>query len=201
MRKLRGILTGGALVVVGCGVASASIIYNYQSTTLITSGPNTGDYDWQYIAQLSADEELSSSATDFAVVYDFQGAKSASYSSVFAGITPTTVIEDTTTPPHNQSVSDSPTIENVVTNIAGTVAPSTLTNLYTINIVSTSGLLGTDAYQSAQALKLSNDTVSGNTVEVQAPGILPGIPEPAPMALMGGGLLVLGLIGKRFKKQ
>jgi hypothetical protein len=209
MTTLRRILTGATLVVMVSGVASASIIYNYQSTTLITSGPDAGDYNWQYIAQLSSDQQLSSAATDFAVVFDFEGVVGASTFGGAPGLTMDTILQDTTTPqPYGTIVPDDPSIENVVTSISGNLIPTGLTKLYTIDIVSTFGLEGTLADQSAQAEKYSpgepsNGTVSGNTVEIEAPStiVVGGTPEPATFALMGGALICLGSFRKRYSKN
>lgn len=199
MTALVKILAGGAVALMMSGVASASIIYAYQSTTLITTGPFVGDYDWSYIAQLSSDQQLSSSATDFAVVYDFMGAVSANTTNIASGLSESTVLQLTTSPqPFGQAAPDSPSLENINTTISGTLVPTGLTDLYDINIISTAAFVsGTFAYQSAQAEKYdpsspSNGTETGNTALIVAPGTV--VPEPVTLALVGGGLIGLGLL-------
>ena len=190
-----------------CGPAGASIIYNFQTVTAGT-GANTGLFDWTYIATLSPDQKLGpttstgATATDFAVIFDFFGVTSASYTNILAGITPTTVLEFTSTMASNQAVPDSATIRNVRTNIAGTVTPvdSVAVNLYTINVFSTSGTRGSFDFQSGQALKnvpgdASDGTVAGNTVLVEAPAS--ATPEPATMVLLGSSLIGLGFLRRK----
>ena len=142
------------MVVVGSGMANASVIYSVVSIT--PSGPN---FDSKYIAQLTSDGQLKVSATDF------------------AGLTPATTIE-----------------------VAGTLPPTVQTDTHTIDIISTFKQLGTFAFHTAQG-DLSDGTINGGTGEIEAPGTITGLPEPTTMLLMGGGLLGLGLIGKRFKKR
>ena len=209
MTTLRRVFAGLALAVMVTGMANAGIIYNFTGVT--ASGSN---FDWKYIAQLSADQQLGSidntgaTATDFAVVYDFLGVVSASTSSVATGLTLSTFLEATTTPqPHLQSVPDSASYMNVHTTITGSLIPSGLTNIYTIDIISTSGQRGLFANESAQALKYvpgdgTNLTVSGNTVSIEAPTAnTVGAPEPVTMALMGSSLLGLGLLRLRRVKK
>src|ERR1017187_4738961 len=64
------------------GVANAGIIYNLTGVT-----PNGSNFDWKYNAQLSADQQLATGATDFAVVYDFLNVLGASVSNVASGLT------------------------------------------------------------------------------------------------------------------
>jgi hypothetical protein len=198
-----------ALAVMVSGLANAGIIYNFTSVT--ASGSN---FDWKYVAQLSADQQLGpldntpATATDFAVVYDFLGVLSASTSSVASGLTLSTFLEATTSPqPHLQNVPDLVGLMNVHTTITGTLIPTGLTAIYTIDIISTSGQRGLFANESGQALKYvvgdaTNLSVSGNTVSIEAPTAnTPGAPEPVTMALMGSSLLGLGLLRLRRAKK
>ena len=209
MQTIRSIVYGGAMLAfLGCASADASIIYQFQSVT--ASGAN---FDWKYVAQLSGDQYVApttasgGAANNFAVVYDFFGVISASTSNLAAGLTSVvTTLELVTAPqPFLQGIPDNPAINNVHSSIFGTSQTGVLTALYTIDIISTSGLTGNLAFQSAQALKNApgqpgNGTATGNSVQIEAPAssvTLAGIPEPATMILMGSALLGLGFLRKR----
>ena len=192
-------LYGSALVaLLGCASAHASIIYDFQNVT-----PVGANFDWKYIARLSADQKLVAGTPMFAVVYDFFGVLSASTSNVVAGLTLNNFLENTTSPqPVFQNVADDPNQKNVHTTISGSFTPSVLTGIYTIDIISTIGARGTFAAESAQATKnvpgdASDGAPVGNTTLIEAPGA--ATPEPATMALMGSALIGIGFIRRRSK--
>jgi len=100
--------------------ANASIIYDYAGT--VANGVN---FDWRYDARLSADQKINDTIfPSFAVLFDFGPAGTIvgipTYSAVVAGITPTTVLELSTSPQPVGTVStDNPGLTNVRTNIGG----------------------------------------------------------------------------------
>ncbi|MES1261139.1 MAG: PEP-CTERM sorting domain-containing protein [Acidobacteriota bacterium] len=180
--------------------AQASIIYLFQSVTPVGSS-----FDWKYTAQLSADQKINTAMSPaFAVIFDFLGATSVSTSNVVAGLTVNSLLENTSTEAFSQNVADSVTVPNVRTNLTGAFSAATNTILYTIDIISTSGMNSqTFVSQSAQALKNApgdpaNNSITGNTALIIGPSAAVSLtPEPATTALLGMGLLGLGLLKTR----
>ena len=132
--KVFMLLAAAMMATMLSGVANAGIIYNLTGVT-----PNGSNFDWTYNAQLSADQQLAASATDFGVVYDFLSVISASVSNVASGLTINTsdvILENLTSPqPALQNVPDSASFENVRVMIHGTLVPTTLTVIYTLDIL------------------------------------------------------------------
>lgn len=191
------------MALMAASTAHASIIYVFQSVTPAGGGL----FDWKYIAQLAADQKINTAVTPaFAVIYDFVGATTpVTTSAVASGISVNSFLELTTpTQPFSQSVADSAAVPNVHSTITGTLTPTVLTNLYTIDVLSTSGVISpTLIAQSAQTEKNApgdpaNGSIAGNTVLITGPA---AVPEPATSAIMGIGLLGLGLFGSRRKRS
>ena len=116
------------LTLIAASSAHASIIYMFDSVTPIGGG----SFDWEYTAQLSADQKIDTALSQaYAVVYDFLGVTGATTSDVVAGLTLDTFLEDTTwSQPFDQDVPDSPTIPNVDTTITGSFESEDPTDLY-----------------------------------------------------------------------
>jgi hypothetical protein len=204
MRISASSLTFGAVLAMmtSCAPAQGSVIYDFLSVTPVGS-----NFDWAYNAVLSSDQKLEPTGfADFAVIYDFVGAISASTSNVVPGLSLSTFLENVTSPqPAFQNVPDNPSIPNVHTDITGTFTPAVDTVIYRIDIIST--FLAGFTSQSSQAARNapgdpSNGSVVGNTVTVVAPvGSIIATPEPTAMALIGVGLFSLSLLGRKRWQQ
>ena len=204
MNKRASSLTFGAVlaVIFVCAPAQASVIYDFVGVTPVGS-----DFDWAYNAVLSSDQRIQPTGfADFAVIYDFLGAISASTSNATPGLTLSTVLENVTLPqPAFQNVPDKPTVPNIHTTITGAFTPRIDTVIYRLDVISS--FLAGFTSQSSQAARNAPGTptdgaVVGNTVTVVAPVVsVVATPEPTTMALIGVGLFSLGFLGRKLRRR
>jgi hypothetical protein len=193
--KLSLLLVSGLLAALP---SEASIIYQFVGVT--PSGPN---FDWQYNAELSPDQRIDNTTfSNYAVIYDFLGAVSASTSNVQAGLTLNTAVQGLTAEPFAQADPDNPLIPNIRTDILGAFTGTVLTRIFTIDVVSTLGPASERTIaEAAQAVKNNpgaggDGTLTGNTAQIVGPGA--STPEPKTMLLFAGGLLAIGFL-RRFR--
>lgn len=199
MKKL---LLFGAAALLTAHLASASVIIALASgPTLITSGPNTGNYNWVYSVTLSNDQNFrGAGSTDFTEIIDFGNLVASSFVDAAddPGFGPLASIQQTGPGNPPPGITDSPSISNVVFRNAGaTVLGSSVTgavgDLGMWTLVSASNVLSPSVSFSTQAQKVSDLTTTFNQ------GYLPNaaVPEPMTLSLMGTGLLAVGLFGRR----
>jgi hypothetical protein len=214
MRRLGKLILG---VVFAFAAANATII---PSLVSVTADPTPGESDFNYQAVLSGDEQLNTGAIGadktactggtnclpFFTIYDLPTGSFNSVSSTptdwgvqfqLTGITPTTI---------NGSFDDG-SLLNVTFFYTGVtiLGPDTITGF---TIVTNPGWSGTDPNGkfSSQATEnnsgLTTDQTSGSiAVPAATSGPTGGVPEPASTLLVGGGLLALGLFGRRMKRR
>jgi hypothetical protein len=204
-------------VVFAFAAANATII---PSLVSVTADPTPGESDFNYQAVLSGDEQLNTGAIGadttactggtnclpFFTIYDLPAGSFNSYPTPptdwgvalnLTGITPTTI----------SGSFDDPTLLNLTFYYTGVtvVGPETITGFI---IVTNPGWSGTDPNGkfSSQATEnnsgLTTDQTSGSiAIPAATSGPTGGVPEPATTLLMGGGLLALGLFGRRMKRR
>jgi len=207
------------------GLASASLIPFLNPGSPTPSGPN---FAYTYTTNLSGDERLDPAATNgvtcpgpgntvitcnpagtFFTLYDiagFQGVQGPlpanwGFSIQLTGVTPSTFTNNGAITP----VFDGP-LPNVTFTYTGPVfAPHTLTPLGPFTILSSLNGVnpgGTFTSQSTFDGPTSNgltDQVS-RAISVPGPGQTTGVPEPASMLMIGGGLVCLGLVRRKLAR-
>ena len=202
-----------AVILMTTALANATII------AILSSGPTpvSGGFSFNYQADLTGDERLDPVATSgvtcpapgptlvqcnppgtFFTIYDILGFVSANttasgwqVSAQNVGVTPSSI---------NGSTIDNPIDVNVTFTYTGPIvhANGSIVAINGFQIVSTLNGVNASGVFTSQATKDAGDSV-GNTDQVVGPVSVPAssVPEPASMALIGGGLIGLAVLGRR----
>jgi len=182
----------------GCVFASfanASITVSLSSVT----NPSLGVYDWNYSVTLDGNEGVGyPNTTSFFTVYDFPGLQSATINTGPGWATPTIQLVGMT-PSTQSSITDNPSIDNVSFTYTGSQLAGTGGTVLTFTLVSVYGspssVLGVYAYNT------SGESIGSYILDDQGQGQLQvpnALPEPASLGLMGGSLIALGLLSRRW---
>lgn len=183
-------------------IANAAIIYDFQGATNVGGGV----FEYTYNARLQGDQKIDSTlGRNFSVLYDFAGFTGLyTIGNIAAGLSVVPVTEMVTTPqPTSQLVTDLANVTNLRAEITGTFNAAADAIIFTVVARSTGPATSLNK-QSAQAVKdvpgdLSNNTLTGNTVNVEGPGSA-AVPEPGTFALLGSSMLFAGVFARRFRK-
>lgn len=193
-----------ALAAALTGSANAAIVVSN-----VTTSPVVGGTQYEYVFSLQPDQNMRQTCSgtcalpnDYVVLYDFGGyvGGSATLTNLLGNGTFTLTVENTSTQPPNQAVTDSAALTNfrVGRTAGGDVIPDPAgspINLFRLTATSTLSPGSNNLFYSAQAQNKALTTTAGNTNFASGPTTVPsdGVPEPSTLALMAGGLAVLML--------
>jgi hypothetical protein len=177
------------------GFANATI------TPVLDAGNPTVDgsnYLWTYQINLSADEELNASIPaggSYFTIYDFVGYVGGTVAATAPNWTAQALLTGET--PSTQLVTDDPGIWNLVFTYTGSITEGPL-NIDGFSAESIYGQINANGTFSYQAQKTANTSAPD---QGQGPVDIPqAIPEPASMALSGGGLIGLAVLRRKFAR-
>ncbi len=201
-----------ALACSGLAMASITPALNGGSPTEVSPGV----YDWSYNIAVNANESLDPSATTnetclggtpcpYGTFFTFYDVAGLITSGVYGPTSPTgwgNVINLTGITPSGQLLFDSPTVQNITFYYTGvTTNGPTVISSFTYDSTYGTPTEGTFSYEDTKIQTLTLDQGQGPILLPSNTTNLGGVPEPASVLLIGGGLIALALVGRRRARQ